>query len=165
MLKYIGPIITVDEIAPSRYFYEQLLGQKVTFDFGVNVSFEGGFAIHLKSHFQSLLGDAARFPIIQKAHNGDLVFEVDEIDPLYQRLQLAGVEFLHAIQEQPWGQRVMRLYDPGGHIVEIGETMEEVVRRYHRQGWSEAAIRDKTAMPGEFIEHVIQQHAAAGQKG
>jgi len=155
MLKYIGPIITVEEIAPSRRFYERLLGQKVKYDFGVNVSFEGDFAIHLKSHFQSLLGDAAQYPVTRKANNGDLVFEVDEIEPLYQRLQQAGVEFIHAIQEQPWGQRMMRLYDPDGHIVEIGETMEEVVRRYHRQGGSIESIREKTAMPREFIEHVI----------
>ena len=160
MLKYIGPILTVDEIAPSRYFYEQLLGQKVTFDFGVNVSFEGGFAIHLKSHFQSLLGDAAHYPVTSKANNGDLVFEVDEIEPLYQRLEQAEVEFIHAIQEQPWGQRVMRLYDPDGHMIEIGETMEEVVRRLHSQGLSVESIREKTAMPGEFVAHVIREHAA-----
>jgi hypothetical protein len=40
MLKYIGPIIVVDDIGPARHFYERLLGQKVKYDFGVNVSFE-----------------------------------------------------------------------------------------------------------------------------
>jgi uncharacterized glyoxalase superfamily protein PhnB len=127
------------------------------------VSFEGDFAIHLKSHFQSLLGDATQYPITRKANNGDLVFEVDAIEPLYQRLQQAGAKFIHTIQEQTWGQRVMRLYDPDGHIVEIGETMEGVVWRLHRQGGSIESIREKTGMPGEFVEHVIQEHAASSQ--
>jgi hypothetical protein len=50
----------------------------------------------------------------------------------------------------------MRLYDPDGYIVEIGETMEEVVRRLYRQGLSLENIREKSGMPGEFVEHVIQ---------
>ena len=147
MLKYIGPIIVVDDMAPARYFYEHLLGQKVKYDFGVNVAFEGDFAIHLRSHFQSLLGDVTQYPVAKKAHNGDWCFETDDIETLYQRLAQAAVEFIHVIQEQPWGQRVMRLYDPDGHIVEIGETMEAVVVRFHKLGWSIERIREKTGMP------------------
>jgi catechol 2,3-dioxygenase-like lactoylglutathione lyase family enzyme len=160
VLKYIGPILVVDEIAPSRHFYEDLLGQKVQYDFGVNVSFEGGFAIHLKSHFQPLLGDAAQFPIVQRAHDGDLVFETDEIETLCQGLKQAAVEFIHDIQEQPWGQRVIRLYDPAGHVVEIGETMEAVVGRYHRLGWPIERIREKTGMPAAFVEQAISDTAS-----
>jgi hypothetical protein len=40
VLKYMGPLIAVYEIAPSRYFYEHLLGQKVKFDFGQNVQLD-----------------------------------------------------------------------------------------------------------------------------
>jgi catechol 2,3-dioxygenase-like lactoylglutathione lyase family enzyme len=158
MLKYIGPIVVVDEIASSRYFYEHLLGQKVKDDFGVNVSFEGNFAIHLKSHFQSLLGDAMQYPVIKKTHNADLCFETDEIETICQGLEQEAVEFIHPIQEQPWGQRVMRLYDPDWHIVEIGETMDAVVLRYHDLGWSRDRIQAKTAMSREFVEQVIRNH-------
>jgi catechol 2,3-dioxygenase-like lactoylglutathione lyase family enzyme len=142
MLKFDAPLIVVSDIARSRHFYEKLLGQKVKFDFGPNVPFEG-FSIHLKSHFQSLLGDAAQFPVIQKAHWGKLYFETDELEPIYQRLNIVGVEFIHPICEQPWGQRVMRLYDPDGHIVEIGETMESVVWRFYEQGFSIDRISEK----------------------
>jgi uncharacterized glyoxalase superfamily protein PhnB len=161
MLKFIGPLLVVDDISPSRYFYEHLLGQKVKYDFGVNVSFEKDFAIHLKAHYQALLGDGAQYPISRKAHNAELVFETDEIEALAQRLQQAQVEFIHAIQEQPWGQRVMRLYDPDGHILEIGETMEAVVWRFYRQGWSLDRIREKTSMPSAFIEQAIQEGSAS----
>lgn len=162
MLKFDGPLIVVDDMARSRHFYEQLLGQKVKFDFGPNVPFEG-FSIHLKSHFQSLLGDVSQYPVIQKPHWGELYFETDELEPIYQRLNEAGVEFIHGVCEQPWGQRVMRFYDPDGHIVEIGETMEAVVWRLYEQGLSIDIISEKSAMPRAFIEGAIKEHVESAR--
>jgi catechol 2,3-dioxygenase-like lactoylglutathione lyase family enzyme len=163
MLKYSGPLYVVEDIAVSRQFYEQLLGQKVQMDFGVNVSFEGNFSIHLKSHFQGLLGDPALFPVTVKAHNGELYFDSDEIDTIFQRLKNAGVEFLHEIREQPWAQRVLRFYDPDGHIIEIGEFMEATVLRLHQQGLSAERIREKTGMPIEFVNHALQESVRSGK--
>jgi catechol 2,3-dioxygenase-like lactoylglutathione lyase family enzyme len=155
MLKFDAPLIVVEDMARSRKFYEQILGQKVKFDFGENVPFEG-FSLHLRSHFQSLLGNATQYPVTPKAHWGELYFETDELEPIYQRLNQAGVEFIHPVREQPWGQRVMRFYDPDGHIIEIGETMQAVVWRLHEQGLSAEMIHQKSGMPHDFIEHVIQ---------
>ncbi len=165
MLRFVAPLIAVDDIATSRRFYEQLLGQRVRYDFGPNVEFEGHFAIHLRPHFQALLGDAAQFPVTTRAHNGELYFETDDLQATYQRLQEAGVEFIHAIREQPWGQRVMRLYDPDGHIVEIGETMEAVVWRFHSQGLTIDQVSQKSSMPREFVERVIQERSGPRQTG
>jgi catechol 2,3-dioxygenase-like lactoylglutathione lyase family enzyme len=157
MLKFDAPLIVVNDMARSRYFYEQILGQKVKYDFGPNVPFEG-FSLHLKSHFQSLLGDATQYPVTQKAHWGELYFETDELELIYQRLNEATVEFIHSICEQPWGQRVMRFYDPDGHIIEIGESMEAVVWRFYSQGLSINLIVERSSMPREFVEHVIEGH-------
>ena len=158
MVKYMGPLFAVDEIAPSRRFYEQLLGQKVKYDFGVNVTFEGDFSIHLKAHLQSLMGDGIDSPVSLKARNAELTFETDEIDALCQRLKDAAVEFVHPIREQPWGQRVMRLYDPAGHLLEIGEAMDAVVRRMHDEGKAVDEIITKTGMPREFVERGVGEH-------
>ena len=36
--------------------------------------------------------------------------------------RLAGLaRIVHPIRTEPWGQRVFRLLDPDGHIVEVGE--------------------------------------------
>ncbi len=155
MLKYQGMLIAVEDVAVSRRFYEECLGQKVMLDFGVNVGFEGGLAIHLKRHFQELLGGGERFAAVTKSHSGELYFESDEVEVFEQRLKDAGVEFIHAVCEQPWGQRVMRFYDPDGHVVEIGETMEAVVQRFYQQGSSVENICQKTGMPRPFVEGVI----------
>jgi catechol 2,3-dioxygenase-like lactoylglutathione lyase family enzyme len=207
MLKFICPLIVVEDIARSRQFYEQLLEQKVKFDFGQNVTFAGDFAIHEQTHFQSLLGDASQFAVMHKTHNGEvsvhegpaalapprasldgaplpssaspcghrgpcsvsidgelicrerlhgeLYFETESIETVFQRVQQAGVKFVHVLREQPWGQRVMRLYDPDGHVIEVGEPMEAVVWRFHKQGLAIDGIVTKCSMPQEFVEHVI----------
>jgi hypothetical protein len=45
----------VEDIQRAREFYEEILKQKVTLDFGENIVFEGCFAIHLKAHFSKLI--------------------------------------------------------------------------------------------------------------
>jgi predicted enzyme related to lactoylglutathione lyase len=155
MLKFIGPLIIVEDINRSRAFYEQVLGQTVKFDFGEDVQFEGNFSIHLKSHFQNLLGGADAYPVTHKANCGEFYFETDEIEAVEQRLTAAGAEFIHAVREQPWGERVFRVYDPDGHILEIGESLEAAARRFYRDGQSVEWIIDKIGMPRDFVEAAI----------
>jgi catechol 2,3-dioxygenase-like lactoylglutathione lyase family enzyme len=155
MIQYIGPLLAVNDIARSRFFYEQLLGLRVKYDFGVNVSFEGNLAIHLKEHFQDLLGGSERYPVVFGANYGELVFESDEMEAVLGRLQHNEVEFIHGLVEQPWGQRVMRFYDPDRHAIEIGEQMETVVRRMQAQGLTLQEIQAKTGMPMAFVEGAV----------
>ena len=157
MLKYVGPLMVVEDIKRSRHFYEQILGQHVDMDFGENVAFQGGFSIHRKGHFQELLGDSTRHPIVSKANNGELYFESDEIEEVLGRLKGNSVEFVSEIEEQPWGQLAMRFYDPDGHIIEIGEPMESTVQRLHKQGLSPQEIVKKTGMPAEFVEKAVKE--------
>lgn len=155
MLKFVCPLIAVEDVARSRAFYEDLLGQKVKYDFGRDVTFDGDFTIHLRSHFQELLGGADQHPVVTRAHNCELYFEADRPELYAERLEQAGAAFIHKLQEQPWGQRVLRCYDPDGHIVEIGEPMEAVVRRLHRQGMPTDAILRKTSLPRAFVEGAL----------
>lgn len=153
-MKYVCPLVVVRDVKIARNFYENLLGQKVKFDFGENVTFEGEFSIHLEEHYKKLLGDKIS-PILRKANNFELYFETDEIDSIMESLKENQVEFLHEIKEQPWGQRVMRFYDPDFHIIEVGETMESVVLRYHKMGMNMKDISNRTSMPKEFVEKTI----------
>jgi catechol 2,3-dioxygenase-like lactoylglutathione lyase family enzyme len=157
MVKFTAPLIVVEDIARSRNFYEQVLGQTVKFDFGENVQFDGDFSIHLKPHYQMRLGGEDTFPVTKKAHWGELYFKTDELETIQQRLNAAGVEFIHPVREQPWGERVMRFYDPDGHIIEIGEALESVARRFHRDGQTIEWIMEKIGMSREFVEQAIVQ--------
>ncbi len=154
MLKFILPLIVVEDVAASRRFYEDFLGQKVLHDFGEDVQFESGFTIHQRAHFQTLLGDENHYTITLKSNSGELYFETENLDEAQARLKLSGAVFIHEIEEQTWGQRAMRLYDLDGHIIEIGERMESSVLRLYEQGLSTEAIMKKTGMPKEFVEGV-----------
>jgi catechol 2,3-dioxygenase-like lactoylglutathione lyase family enzyme len=140
---------------PRYRFYKQLLGQAVKYDFEPNVTFEGDFSIHLKSRLRELMGGVVDIPAAGTARHGELCFEADDIDGLCERLEREAVAFVHAIQEQPWAQRVARLRDPDGHLVEIGEAMEAVVRRLRGQGLSAEEIRARAGMPREFMEGAV----------
>jgi catechol 2,3-dioxygenase-like lactoylglutathione lyase family enzyme len=156
MIKFILPLIVVEDISASRRFYEDCLEQKVLHDFGEDVQFEGGFSIHQRAHFQTLLGDEQRYAIILKSNSGELYFETENITAAQARLKQFGVVFIHEIEEQPWGQLAMRLYDPDGHMIEIGERMESTVLRLYEQDLSLEAIMKKTGMPKEFVEGTLQ---------
>ena len=155
MIKFMGPLLVVEDLQRSRRFYEGLLGMKVQNDFGVNVSFEGNLAIHLKEHFQGLLGGPERCPVVFGAHYGEMYFESDEMEAVLLRLKQAGVEFIHELVEQPWGQRVMRFYDPDGHMVEVGEPMDVTVRRLHQGGMTVEEIVGKSGLPQEYILNAL----------
>jgi hypothetical protein len=55
-MKYVSSLIVVKNIERSKAFYEKVLKQKVQYDFGENVAFKGGFAIHDQIHFQKVTG-------------------------------------------------------------------------------------------------------------
>lgn len=121
-MKYVCPLLVVKNIAVSRDFYENILGQKLKHDFGENIVFEGDFSVHLKEHFEELLGPGYD-QIKTRAHNFELYFETAALDATIQKLRENKIEFIHEAKKQPWGQRVARFYDPDYHIIEIGEPM------------------------------------------
>lgn len=152
-------MIVVEDIKRSRAFYEGVLKQTVQFDFGENVSFEGGFAIHQKKHYESLINGEKQHSTISRPHNMELYFEFDDVKSLEAQLKEAGSEFVHAVQTQPWQQQVMRFYDPDGHIIEVGESMEHVAYRLHKQGDSVEEISKKIMMPTSMVEASIKKYS------
>lgn len=153
-MRFVCPLIVVSDIPRSVHFYRDLLGQRVKADFGENVTFEGDFAIHLASHYAGLLGTEAG-PITFGAHSGELYFETDDPESCETRLREQGVEFVHPLREQPWRQRVLRIYDPDRHLIEVGETMVGLVRRLAAAGQTQGQIGQATLLPAEFIQGVL----------
>lgn len=154
-MKYVCTLIVVDDIKRSRKFYEDILNQQIKYDFGENVTFESGFAIHLKSHYQGLIDSDMPHPILSKSHNMELYFELDELENFCDLLTSNSIELVHSLREQPWGQRVIRFYDPDFHIIEVGETMEALIRRLKLSGLSVEDIALKTSLPLSFIDMVL----------
>ena len=62
-------------------------------------------------------------------HKMELYFETDDIEKTFKYILNANITVMHEIRLQPWGQKVFRVYDPDGNIVEIGEAMSIVNER------------------------------------
>lgn len=153
-MKYICPLITVSNITRSRNFYENLLGQKVKFDFGENITFHGDFAIHLDSHFSDLIDGK----LISKGSNSfELYFEEDNLDKLVEKIQKSNVELVHPLREQPWRQRVVRFYDPDRNIIEVGESMGCLINRLKVDGNSVDRIAEITGLDISFISNALKE--------
>ncbi|MDR0854077.1 MAG: hypothetical protein LBN34_06890, partial [Clostridiales Family XIII bacterium] len=53
-----------------------------------------------------------------KGNTSELAFEEDNFDDFLKNLD--ELELVHPLVEHSWGQRVVRFYDPDGHIIEVG---------------------------------------------
>ncbi|MBN1811577.1 MAG: VOC family protein [Anaerolineae bacterium] len=143
----------VKDVGVSRQFYEGVLGQEVDLDFGPNVSFAGGlFSIWQVDHAHEIMFGNPLSEVGQGEM--ELYFETDDLDEVMQRLADAQVEFVHPLREQPWGQRVVRAYDPDGHIVEAGEPMPVFVARFLNQGMSVEQAAERTGIPVEIVRQI-----------
>ena len=150
-------VLLVNDVEKSKYFYNVVLGQKIMMDFGKNVGFEGGLAIWEQDYALDLIFHDKSRDIKVGANNVEIYFESQDLDSLYKRLAKEKVEIIHPIREQPWGQRVFRLYDPDNHIIEFAESMESVILRLDRQGVSSEGISKKSEMPIDFIKKVLKK--------
>ena len=155
-MKYICPLIVVDDIKKSRHFYESVLGQKVKMDFGENVTFKGDFAIHQKDHFQSLINQTE---IVKKSNNFELYFEHDELAEIVTKIKELDLEFVHEIVEQPWKQQVVRFYDYDKNMIEIGERLEHVAFRLSQQNYSIEDICRITYLDKKSVEEAIEEYS------
>jgi catechol 2,3-dioxygenase-like lactoylglutathione lyase family enzyme len=156
-IRFQSSVTFVKDIKASRRFYEELLGQEVLMDHGENVAFTGGFAIHLAEHAHQIIFERAFEKDSELGHdNFELYFETADLDAALARLSDADVEFVHPVREQPWGQRVFRVYDPDGHVVELGEPMPVVIRRFLAQGVSAEEVATRTSMPLQIVEQIAQ---------
>lgn len=131
-MKYGGCLFAVKDIAAARKFYEELFHLKVIVDYGKNIVFEGGLS--LQQDFDWLTG-IAKEEIRQKENNCEIFFEEENFDAFILCLQKRkNIVLLHEISEAPWGQRIIRFYDPDYHLIEVGESLNSVIKRFERQG-------------------------------
>jgi catechol 2,3-dioxygenase-like lactoylglutathione lyase family enzyme len=151
-MKFVCPLIAVSNLDVSKRFYQEVLNQKVMLDLGWNVWFSGGFAIQL--NFPDIVGiDEAS--VKSKSHNFELYFEEADFDGFFEKLKiLSNIEYVHLPKKHDWQQRVVRFYDPDKHIIEVGESMAVVAKRFLDQGVSVEETAKIIQHPVEFVRMV-----------
>jgi catechol 2,3-dioxygenase-like lactoylglutathione lyase family enzyme len=119
-IRFRNAIIFTNDLAASKAFYHGLLGLGVLHDSDTFVLLEGTIGLHRADVF---------YEYIKKQYQGeplgrdnlDLYFTADDLGEAEKKLRSAGVTFIHGIHKCHWGESVFRVYDPDGHIVEIGD--------------------------------------------
>lgn len=134
----------------SLAFYRELFGQEVVCDLGWNKILTCGLTLQL--NFDRL----CEFPEEKmqfKTYNMELYFETDDIDAFAELLDKhPEVEILNGLKTHPWKQRVIRLFDPDGHIIEVGECMESVAFREFDAGHSVEETAEIIQHPPELVQ-------------
>jgi catechol 2,3-dioxygenase-like lactoylglutathione lyase family enzyme len=154
IVKFCGPLISAADFSISRKFYEDVFGLKVICDFGVNITFEGGFSLQTKQTWAEFI-EKPEDEILTKSNNFELYFEDEDFDGFVKRLKaMPDIEFVHDVKEFPWGQHVIRFYDPDKHILEVGESMDSVVKKCLAQGMTLEETSQKTMYPVEYIKNL-----------
>ena len=151
---YSCALISVKNISESRKFYEDLFGLKVKFDFGENIGFDCGLSLQV--NFSGLMGIPEK-EIKYKTNNFELYFEEENFDEFIKKLgEYKNIEYIHPIKEYSWGQRVIRIYDLDKHIIEIGESMVTVIRRFLKKGLSIEETAKISQHPVDFVKECME---------
>lgn len=83
----------------------------------------------------------------------ELYFEVEDFDAFMQKIQeCENIKYVHQPKKYDWKQRVVRIYDPDYHIIEIGESMSIIAKRYLDEGYSIEETSKIIQHPIEFVE-------------
>lgn len=154
-MKYKLPLIVVTDISVSRKFYEEVLNQKVILDFGANITFTGEFSLQTKASWVNFINKTQN-DIVYKTNNFELYFEEEQFDEFVERLKSFDIQYVHDVVEYPWGQRVIRFYDPDMHIIEVGESMETAIKRFIAQGLSIEETAERTQHPIQFVKSCLK---------
>lgn len=140
-MKYICTVLSVSDINAARKFYEDLFGLELYQDYGINISFTCGLA--LQQDFDWLV-NLPKESIVKKSNNAEICFEEQDFDGFLDKMKkYPHIEYLGEVVEHSWGQRVIRFYDLDGHIIEVGEDMKTVIKRFLASGMTMEEVSAK----------------------
>jgi catechol 2,3-dioxygenase-like lactoylglutathione lyase family enzyme len=123
--------VTVNDVDESLGFYRDALGLEVQNDVG-----SGGFRwVTLGSPDQPGLGIVLSEPHAGRSQaDGDalqelltkgvlpmIMFRVDDLDGVFEKVRASGAEVLQEPMDQPWGPRDSAFRDPSGNMVRISQ--------------------------------------------
>ena len=154
-MRYTCTLIAVKDLEKSKQFYHGVLGLDVVADFGANVTLKGGIALQTVDSWQGFVHKSDE-EIIFGNNACELYFEEDDIDAFAAKLnRIKNIEYIHPLIEHSWGQRVVRLYDPDKHIIEVGENMMMVVQRFIDAGLSIEETAARMDVPVDYVKILL----------
>ena len=147
-MKLKNPMLVVTDIDRSVEFYNKVLGLRVVADFGANKTLTGGLSLQTAETYREFIeNDNITFG----GNSFEIYFEEDDFDCFLERLENCGIEYVHPVKEHSWGQRAVRFYDPDRHIIEVGENLKSVCRRFLDSGMTPEQVAERMDVPLKFV--------------
>lgn len=111
-MKFKNPLLAVKDIEKSKLFYRNVLGLRVTSDFGANVTLTGGVCLQTADTWCGFIS-VSESDMVFGSKTSEIYFEEDDFDAFIGHINsIDDIEYVHRAYEHSWGQRVVRFYDP-----------------------------------------------------
>ncbi len=151
-MKMKNTMLVVKDMERSRKFYWEVMGLRTLVDLQIHAVLTGGLGLQTEASWQGFI----REDISYKGNDAEIYFEEDDFDTFIEKLTKMDIEYVHPPYTHEWGQRVVRFYDPDNHILEVGESMKIVCRRFLDAGFDEMQIAKKTGLPLKAVRAYLR---------
>lgn len=154
-MKYVSTLLAVKDIDRSVEFYKAVLGLHVVADFGANKTLTGGLNLQTLDSWEAFIGkDEGDVTFNNNA--SQVYFTEDDFDGFINKLDTLDVNYVHKAVEHNWGQRCVRFYDLDGHIIEVGETLNAVAKRFAASGLTVEQIAARMDVPLSYAKKLLK---------
>ncbi len=122
-MKLKNILIVVKDIEVSKAFYRDLFGMHIVADFEGNTVLTEGLVLQERSRWEEALGRS----VTEGGNDAELFFEEYDFDGFLAKVRDSGykTEFVTQPGMREDSKRVVRLYDPDRHIIEVAEVRTE----------------------------------------
>ena len=113
-------LLVVEDTERSIAFYKELFGLQVIRRFDGNVILTEGLVLQERKIWENLVEQQINY----QGNAIELYFIENHLEGFQEKLENSSFEikYVHKLKEYSWGQKAIRIYDPDGHMIEIGET-------------------------------------------
>ena len=97
-MKYVAPLLVIDDMERSKQFYSEVLDLCVICDFGANVTLTGGMSLQTRESWKDFIHKPDG-QIVYHGNDAELYFEEADFDGFVEKLHSLPIEYVHDVQE------------------------------------------------------------------
>lgn len=156
-LQLAASVIICKDFDTMNNFYQKVLQQEVEMDFGNCIAYKSKISLwELTQEYP--IAKKQGYTYSEKGNtNFEFSFETEDYEELIQHLEQFDITYLHRTEEEVWGQKTIRLYDPENNLIEIGESIACFVKRLYDSGMSLTEVSEKTATPLDLVTSICSK--------
>lgn len=111
-------LIVVKDIEKSKQFYHDIFGLQVVLDNMGNVILTEGLVLQDEKLWKAATGNG----VDTHSNSCELYFEEGNLEKFIEKLErlYPSIQYVNRMMTYSWGKKVIRFYDPDGHLIEVG---------------------------------------------